>query len=319
MRKLAMVGLVALAFGSAQIAHAGNGVANTARMASRWGGTPNLPLTPPAGMRALPSAAKAVSSAPRYMQSGVPSVPHKAWSGSGNAAQHSQMRGRWTGGNQHHAGAHGGYVRPARGYFLPRYFVSPYFFVNNWSAYGLAAPMSGLNWVRYYDDAVLVGNDGRIHDSVYGVRWSGSEYGRDEGRYDSRYQDGTLDVYGVDWERYDEGPVPVYVGSEDEYDAGGREYEDGYGSDRGDYGYESRGPRGPAPRVGYGYDEDVYYSTPGSTTVVIQSAPVTTTTTTTTTEFVQTAAPRPVKHVKPRVKKAWKPKAKPKTCICTIR
>jgi uncharacterized protein YcfJ/Ni/Co efflux regulator RcnB len=87
-----------------------------------------------------------------------------------------RIGGRWHGGYN----APGGWnaYRPAyRGYVMPRYWVSPSFYIGNYSAYGLRAPSNGYNWYRYYDDAVLSDQRGYVYDSVPGVAWDRYEGG----------------------------------------------------------------------------------------------------------------------------------------------
>jgi len=98
----------------------------------------------------------------------------------------SRVDGRWWGG----ANAPGGwaaYRRPSRGAVLPRYWVSPRFYVNDWAAYGLARPARGYYWARYYDDAVLIDGRGTVFDSVDAVDWDRAAP-RDDSDFD-RYDD----------------------------------------------------------------------------------------------------------------------------------
>lgn len=64
------------------------------------------------------------------------------------------------------------YVRPFRGFLLPRVWVAPTYYIANWQGYGLARPAQGFGWSRYYDDAVLTDRNGRVYDSVQGVNWA---------------------------------------------------------------------------------------------------------------------------------------------------
>jgi len=73
--------------------------------------------------------------------------------------------------------------RPWRGYVVPGGFMGPRYYIQNWGGYGLSDPGRDRRWQRYYDDAVLVDAGGVVHDSVG----------------------------GIDWDRYDRGPVPEYV------------------------------------------------------------------------------------------------------------
>lgn len=93
----------------------------------------------------------------------------------------NMVGGRWQGGH----GAPGGwaaYRRPTVGWAMPRYWLAPSFMIYDWSAYGLRQPWAGYNWVRYYDDAVLVDGRGRVADSVSGIDWDG-DYDVDAATY----------------------------------------------------------------------------------------------------------------------------------------
>jgi hypothetical protein len=115
----------------------------------------------------------------------------------GNGGWHGG-NGGWNGGHGGWGGGHGGwgggYHRPFRGWRMPSFFLSPTFFIPNYSYYGLGDPGYGNNWVRYYDDAVLVDRDGNVEDTVS----------------------------DLDWDRYDRGSVPDYPGP----DRGGYDYGD---------------------------------------------------------------------------------------------
>ncbi|MDB5696635.1 MAG: hypothetical protein JWN21_2178 [Sphingomonas bacterium] len=98
----------------------------------------------------------------------------------------SKVGGKWWGG----ANAPGGwaaYRQPFRGYRLPTYWVAPRFYVTDWNRYGLASPSSGSNWVRYYDDAVLIDRSGSVVDHRGGLEWDREEYLADGGSYGSTY------------------------------------------------------------------------------------------------------------------------------------
>jgi hypothetical protein len=62
-------------------------------------------------------------------------------------------------------GGWNGYRRPVYGYVLPRYWVSPTYYIANYGTYGLPAPAYGYGWSRYYDDAVMTDRYGRVYDS----------------------------------------------------------------------------------------------------------------------------------------------------------
>lgn len=88
----------------------------------------------------------------------------------------------------------GAYRPPVRGYIVPSFWLSPAYAVPDWEVYGFARPGAGRQWVRYYDDALLVDGRGMIYDTVSNVPWG----------------------------RYSRGPVPRYVGDEPDtlpYDA----------------------------------------------------------------------------------------------------
>lgn len=107
-------------------------------------------------------------------------------------------QGRWVGGWQA-PGGWNAYRRPYRGYVLPSYWVSPSFYIGNWSSYGFAAPSAGYGWSRYYDDAVMTDRYGRVVDYVPSYNWDrGTTRSRsyDEGDYDyGAYPDGYDDRY----------------------------------------------------------------------------------------------------------------------------
>jgi Nickel/cobalt transporter regulator/Glycine zipper 2TM domain len=72
------------------------------------------------------------------------------------------------------------YVVPGYGFQLPRTWMAPTYFISDWGSYGLGRPSSGFGWSRYYDDAVLTDQWGRVYDSRQGMRWDGG----DEAFYD---------------------------------------------------------------------------------------------------------------------------------------
>ncbi|MES3152112.1 RcnB family protein [Sphingomonas faeni] len=119
----------------------------------------------------------------------------------------SKIGGRWWGG----ANAPGGwaaYRRPHRGWAVPGYWNAPRFQVGDWATYDLPQPPQGYNWVRYYDDAVLIDPRGSVYDTVNDVDWDRSDSGgypaispRDYAANDT--------VYAGPGERgYDDRPVP---------------------------------------------------------------------------------------------------------------
>lgn len=230
--------------------------------------------------------------------------------------------GRWEGGTRA-PGGWGAYRRPVRGWTLPRYWIGGSFFVSDWSSWGLSSPPYGYQWVRYYDDAVLVDRGGKVWDSVSGVDWNRGAGGYAEadayagGGYASAaaagggggggygagypppaYDDEPYPSRPIPSEPYPGGyaPPPAYAApaaqspcgapSPCSYRGGG--YQGGYAS--GGYTQGSGYAAG-----GYGY----YYGEPVTTTIVIQSAPVVTTTVTeeVVEEVATYAAPRTVRRV----------------------
>ncbi len=78
------------------------------------------------------------------------------------------------------------YVAPSYGYQLPRTWMAPTYFIGNWGGFGLARPAPGFGWSRYYDDAVLTDQWGRVYDWRQDMRWDG-------GYDDTGYDDGQSD------------------------------------------------------------------------------------------------------------------------------
>jgi len=78
-------------------------------------------------------------------------------------------------GNRVHAGRyawpHGyAYGRRAVGYIMPRPLLTSAYYYSGWRTLGLAAPLSGHQWVRYGEDLLLVQiATGRVVDVRYGV------------------------------------------------------------------------------------------------------------------------------------------------------
>ena len=78
----------------------------------------------------------------------------------------------------------GAYRRPTAGFILPGYWLQPNYYISDYGAYGLPAPPAGHGWSRYYDDAVLTDEYGKVYDSRVGYDWDR------QGGYDSSYDDG---------------------------------------------------------------------------------------------------------------------------------
>ncbi|MGZ8346001.1 MAG: RcnB family protein [Allosphingosinicella sp.] len=113
--------------------------------------------------------------------------PGPAMGGSGPSFQGGTMHGGSFQGGTMHGGSfqggstfvHGGpgfhHQRFQRGFVMAPFFWGPQFHVQNWQLYGFAQPSAGQRWVRYYDDAYLVDQQGRVQDSRHGLDWD--EYG----------------------------------------------------------------------------------------------------------------------------------------------
>ena len=104
------------------------------------------------------------------------------------------------------------YVRPFRGFTLPRVWIAPNYYIANWQGLGLPRPAQGFGWSRYYDDAVLTDRNGQVYDSVQGVNWQAAQAGTtavvtqtyspdyDPYNYDTSLLLGTEDVVqGTHW------------------------------------------------------------------------------------------------------------------------
>lgn len=116
--------------------------------------------------------------------------PGQTWNGAHRWGP--RHNGRWFAGWRA-PGGWGAYRRPIYGYVLPRYWVSPSYYIANYGAYGLPAPAYGYGWSRYYDDAVMTDRYGRVYDHRSDVDWGRYEggYGPDE-RYDEARRDNGL-------------------------------------------------------------------------------------------------------------------------------
>jgi len=136
------------------------------------------------------------------------------------------------------------YQRPRVGFALPAYWVHPRFFIANYGVYGLPAPTTGYGWSRYYDDAVMTDQYGRVRDMRSGIDWS---------RYEGGYEEGT--------------PQPATVA--------GSGSTPGYGAPDDLVTYSSAPQPVPAGRPGVDYDAHAYASSavsPNATTVTTVAA-----------------------------------------------
>ena len=87
-----------------------------------------------------------------------------------------RYQGRWYAGWRA-PGGWSAYHRPVRGFILPRYWVSPSYYIANYPAYGLPAPAPGYGWSRYYDDAVMTDRYGQVYDYRSDIEWDRYEGG----------------------------------------------------------------------------------------------------------------------------------------------
>lgn len=96
------------------------------------------------------------------------------------------------------------YVRPFRGFLLPRIWIAPTYYLANWQGFGLPRPAQGFGWSRYYDDAVLTDRDGRVYDSVQGVNWAAAQAGpvAQAGQAAQSGQAVAKQVYSPDYDPY---------------------------------------------------------------------------------------------------------------------
>lgn len=234
------------------------------------------------------------------------------------------------------AQAQGGYVAPSYGFQLPNQWMADQYFVGNYAAYGLGTPNAGYGWSRYYDDAVLTDQYGRVYDWRGNIDWDhpranlhdrrgGRDYDRADARRDVRGDDRRGQRAGGDysadgewvdghWENGEwrgtwRGSVrPHWRGGEGRYPGGpmadGR---DGRGHWQGGY-----------PAGGYGYG----YGYPG-TYYVWQPGPdqVTTTSVTTVTpvqqRYVTTYETVSYRTVRAKPRRVIRHRPKPRAqCVC---
>ncbi|OYW23624.1 MAG: hypothetical protein B7Z43_02545 [Sphingomonas sp. 12-62-6] len=278
---------------------------------------------PPAGPQGGPPVAITPQPAPQ-MGMPAPRVGQPRMSGQRMAGQRFQgqqfqgqrwggrVGGRWIGGVQA-PGGWNAYRRPGRGFALPSYWIAPSFFIGNFASYGLAPPPYGYHWSRYYDDAVLIDDRGRVHDSVQGIGWDDASedgYGDDQPGYGAPYA----------------APTTGYQGSyEGTYEVGGQR---GYqrGQQSGSYlpQVQVQGGAVVQPLYPHGYTQSwsagsgYYYPGGVTTTITVQQAPIVTTTVT---EYIEETVYRaPVRRSYRKPVRKWKPKAKPQcACQCACR
>jgi Ni/Co efflux regulator RcnB len=250
--------------------------------------------------------------------------------------------GRWDAGNRA-PGGWSSYRRPVRGWTLPGYWRDSRFRVNDYLNFGLSAPPRGYYWVRYYDDAVLVDDGGRVWDSTGGIGWGASAeaYGDD---YAWSEGSASVAVAGAGYPPPPRRPIEsvdpnayyrepgAYLTTEPGYDADPIPYPNsGYPAG----GYAPPVVQGPpavqvrtvqGPAYGYGaqgsygatsyYGGGYAYGGGATTTVVVIPAVTTTTTTETYTTSYVSVAKRAVRRAPVR---KWRPRPKPKCCVCVCR
>ena len=121
---------------------------------------------------------RTVQAPPVHTLNQVPPAPRPPrWGG--------RVNGRWEGGYRA-PGGWGAYRRPTRGWRVPNYWIGSNFYIDDYAFYGLATPPRGYRWIRYYDDAVMIDDQGRVYDSVGNIGWD---------RYEGAYGPGPQPVY----------------------------------------------------------------------------------------------------------------------------
>lgn len=170
------------------------------------------------------AASVALVAAPAFAQGARtghgPRPPAGHWRGggmTGTPAHGRNMQMHHRGGRSMHPGRNFRHHRMNRGFVIHPFWFGSQFHINNWQMYGFADPGADGRWVRYYDDAYLIGRDGRVRDTRYGMDW---------------------DRYGEEWDMED--GIPAYRGSRD-HRPGDEDYE--WAERRGD-GHHGEGHQG---------------------------------------------------------------------------
>ena len=289
-----------------------------------------------AARAAAADAANAARAATK-MQSSTAATQGRNWGG--------RHQGRWNAGYRA-PGGWAAYRRPFVGYALPRYWISPNFYVANYAGYGFAQPRAGYGWSRYYNDAVMTDSDGRVQDVITDYNWDdhGDRYEGDDDsgqRIEGKDRDGGLGgaligaavgaiagnviagkgnhlagtliggglgaLAGAAVDTGDHKGRSVEYGHDYDHAEDNVTYRDRHDGHRPHWKYRGHG----YPSYGYQY-YGYTYGPPMITTITFQPAPVTTTTTTTTeyvTEYV--SARKRVYHA-PK-KRVWRAKTR---CTC---
>jgi hypothetical protein len=122
---------------------------------------------------------------------GTPMQPGSAWGHGGPAMGAPMMApppagapmamapppGAWHGSAPQWHGGRGDYHHAVRGWRVPKHYRDRGYVVADWRGWGFGQPGPGMNWIRYYDDALLIDADGRVVDCRYGVNWDGPRGG----------------------------------------------------------------------------------------------------------------------------------------------
>jgi hypothetical protein len=267
------------------------------------------PLAPAVPVKPLPPVAVAVplrSPAPQQVAKSLPLRP--ASQPPLQIASLPPMRD-----DQRGPGSGAAYHRPEYGYRIPAEWTVPEYYIADFDSYGLSRPANGFGWSRYYDDAVLTDQWGRVYDWRDDVNWAdhderyagnrGGDYRdersyRDDDRGRNRKPHGKKYDYKGRWTgSWDGGPEQTYQG---EWRGTVRPHWSG--------GYEGDN-RGPS--YGGNYGSSYSYDGGGTTvtTVVVQAAAPVVTTQTISYDVVSYAP------VRARVVHHYKPRPKP-VCAC---
>lgn len=260
--------------------------------------------------------------AQRIGQAGGGQITGQRWGG--------QVQGRWAGG-YYAPGGWNAYRRPSRGWTLPRYWIAPSFFIGNYASYGLSVPRPGYRWTRYYDDAVLINESGRVYDMISGIDWDRYEGGYQQGYQGQGYQGQSYQQgyqvqpgYGATYAQpgygfqgtyqghYTQSPGVVYAPPAE---VAQPVYGQGYGQSYSQT-YASGGYAGSYS--GSTIVNGIAYPASATTTITIASAPVVTTTTTEYIDEVEYRAPR-VRKVYHRPVRKWRPVRRQCSCNCGCR
>jgi hypothetical protein len=205
-------------------------------------------------------------------------------------------------GLDHGGSAGSSYHRPEYGYQIPAEWTAPDHFIADYDSYGLSRPARGFGWSRYYDDAVLTDQWGRIYDWRDDVNWADhddryagnrGDDSRDDDRGRDRKPRGRKYDYKGRWTgSWDGGPKQTYQG---EWHGNVRPHWNGGDRDEGNRNVGYGGGRGGS----YSYDNG------GTTVTIITQAAAPVMSTETISYDVVSYEPvraKPVRRYKPRPK-----------------